>query len=249
MTDSLDKTFNPATMANDLSEVHRIYADFFAELGSAEWEKPSSRGPKEWSLRETIAHLCALNGAGLESIKYRLQDKPYAFEGLDDRYAFNAYNRQGIDEHLGMSREALCAEFLDIHDEAANIARNLRPDQAELIAQMPIYNRPVQLIEALGIIFIHAGIFHSTQVTEPAGQPPLWTKLSPEIRHRGVGREATYGRFLCSVSMALAVAVGMCRCLQHQHLGGKVRQIIQIWSFACVIRMFSAACSPAGSIC
>lgn len=52
---------------------------------------------------------------------------------------------------------------------------------------MPIYNRPVKIIVALGIFFIHAGIFHSAQMADSVGQPPLWTKLSPESRHRKVG--------------------------------------------------------------
>ena len=53
---------------------------------------------------------------------------------------------------------------------------------------MAIYNRPVKIVEALSIIMIHAGLFHSAQVAEPAGLPPLWTQLSPEIRHRVIGR-------------------------------------------------------------
>jgi hypothetical protein len=53
---------------------------------------------------------------------------------------------------------------------------------------MPIYNRPLQIVEALGIIVMHAGLIHSAQVAEPAGVPPLWMQLSPEIRHRQIGR-------------------------------------------------------------
>ena len=51
-----------------------------------------------------------------------------------------------------------------------------------------IYNRPVRIVEALSIIMIHASLFHSAQVAEPASHPPLWTQLSPEIRHRVIGR-------------------------------------------------------------
>jgi len=202
VTDSLDKAFDPVTLAGDLSVVQSTYAGFFAGLGEVDWDKPSKRGSGEWSLHETIAHLCALNGAGLESIKCLMQDRPYTFIGLKDRYAFNAYNRTGIDEHLSLPKEALYARFLDIHNEAANIARDLRPDQVELTAQMPIYNRPVRIIEALGIIFIHAGIFHSAQVAEPAGQPPLWMSLSPEIRHRGIGR------VMCALSLLYRYDLG-----------------------------------------
>lgn len=185
---TLNKTFDPQTLADDLYEVRRIYAEFFARLDEAAWDKPVKGGPKEWTLHETIAHLCALNEAGLESIQHTLRSEPYTFSGLDNRYEFNAFNRKGIDEHLDIPMKELCAKLLDILDEAARIARNLQPDQAELTAQMAIYNRPVRIIEALSIILFHVGLVHSAQVAEPAGLPPLWTQLSPEIRHRVIGR-------------------------------------------------------------
>jgi hypothetical protein len=187
-TKSPNKTFDPLMMGDDITEVVNIYTDFFAEISNITWDAPSSRGAEEWTLHETIAHLCALNGAGLESIRHGLAGKSYTFEGLSDRYAFNDYNRQGIDANLGLSREALFAKFLEIHQEAADIAGDLTPKQAETEMSMPIYNRPVQIIEALGIIFIHAGIFHAAQVAEPAEVAPLWTRLSPEVRQRGIGR-------------------------------------------------------------
>ena len=184
----MDITFDPQTLADDLSEVRRMYAEFFATLDESSWDKPVKGSPKEWTLHETIAHLCALNGAGLESIKHTLRGEPYTFVGLEDRYKLNAYNRTGINDHLDIPLNELCAEFLDIHDEAARIARDLQPDQAKLTAQMPIYNRPVQIVEALSIMTFHAGLIHSAQVAEPAGRPALWQQLSPEIRHRMIGR-------------------------------------------------------------
>jgi len=178
----------PATLAGDLHEVRRIYGEFLAGLREEAWDKPPQGGPEEWRLHETIAHQCALNGAGLESVKHTLRGEHYMFVGLDDRYRFDAYNRKGIDEHLGIPRSELCAEFLGILDQAASIASDLRPDQAELTAQMPIYNRPVRIDEVLSIIIFHAGLVHTAQVAEPAGQPPLWTRLSPEFHHRVITR-------------------------------------------------------------
>ena len=184
----MDDTFYPQTLAADLSEVCRIYADFFSGLTQADWDRPVRGKHEEWTLHQTIAHLCALNGAGLEAIKHTMRGEPYTFSGLDSRYDLNAYNRMGIDNYLGLSRQALCTEALDILGEAASIADSLQPDQAGLGAVMPIYNRPISIVEALSIIMIHAGLFHSAQVAEPAGVSPLWTRLSPEIRHRTVGR-------------------------------------------------------------
>src|SRR5512135_2802026 len=118
----MNSTFDPQTLADDLYEVSRIYAGFFATLDETSWDKPVKGGSKEWSLHETIAHLCALNRAGLESIKHTLRGEPYTFSGLASRYDFNAYNRKGIDEHRGIPMKVLCAELLDILDEAARIA-------------------------------------------------------------------------------------------------------------------------------
>jgi hypothetical protein len=184
----MDAIFDPQLLANDLCEVHRIYADFFAHLLVDDWERPVKGGSKEWNLHETVAHLCALTGAGLESIRYTLREQEYVFDGLSDRYHFNAYNRQGIDKHLALPMKTLCREFLNILEETACIARGLKPVQAELTSEMPIYNRPVKIVEAMSIMMFHAGLHHSAQVAEPAGVPPLWKQLTPEIRHRVIGR-------------------------------------------------------------
>lgn len=181
-------TFDHQTLADDLLEVRRIYAEFFTTLDESTWDKPVKGSSKEWTLHETVAHLCALNGAGLESVKQALDGEKYTFSGLESRYEFNTYNRAGIDDHLDIPTKELCTRLLDILDEAASTARNLQRGQAELTAQMPIYNRPVKIVEALSIIMIHAGLFHSAQVAEPAGRLPLWRQLSPEIRHRTIGR-------------------------------------------------------------
>jgi len=41
-------------------------------------------------------------------------------------YEFNAYNRKGIDEQLNIPMKELCAKLLDMPNEAASIARDLR---------------------------------------------------------------------------------------------------------------------------
>jgi len=187
-TNTLNKTFDPQTIADDLLEVCRIYTEFFATIKDADWDRPVKGSPDEWNLHETVAHLCALNGDGLESIKHTLRAEPYIFDGLEDRYKLNAFNRKGINDHLHIPMKELFAEHLGILEEAARIARNLTPDQAKLTAQMPIYNRPVSIVEALSIINFHAGLVHTAQVADPAGVPPLWKQLSPDVRHRLIGR-------------------------------------------------------------
>ena len=205
----MDPTFDPQLLAADLREVRRIYAGYFAKLTDAVWERPARRGAQEWNIRATVAHLCALSSAGLDSIKAARRGTTYVFAGLDDRYRFNAYNEAGIAAHLSCSRVELCTRWLDTLDEAVTIAAELTPEQAAQTSAMPIYNRPVALAEVLAIIMFHAGLHHSAQVADPAGVPPLWTQLSPEIRHRVIGR----------VMRALSL-------LYRQDLGGDLRATI-----------------------
>ena len=185
----MNTTFDPQAMADDLTEINRIYSRFFATLDESSWDKPAKGGAKEWTQHETVAHLCALHGIGLESIKHALLGEPYTYVGLETRYQLTTYNRKGIDDHLHILRKELFARFLDIHDEAARIARDSGPGQAEVLTvPMPFYNRPLSIVEALGIMAFHAGIIHTAQVAEPAGVTPLWVQLSPEIHHRLTGR-------------------------------------------------------------
>ena len=202
----VNSTFDLQTVADDLCEVRRIYADFFAKLTDEDWDRPVKGSPKEWNLHHTVAHLCALTGTGLASIEAALQGEKYDFEGLTDRYEFDAFNLHGIDEHLHISRQDLCTEFLGILDRAIEIARTLRPEQADMVVEMPIYNRPVRVVETICILLFHAGLHHSAQVAEPARLPPLWMQLKPDIRHRIIGR------VMCALSL-----------LYRHDLGGDLR--------------------------
>ena len=202
MNYSTIETFDPAILASDLCEVQRIYAAFFAGLSPADWDRTSKRGAQEWNVHKAVAHLCALNGDGLESVRCTLRGEPYTFDGLTDRYQFHAYNVHGIDRHLSLPIQVLTNELLGILDEVAQIARQLTPEQANLTAKMPIYNRPVKIIEALSIIMFHTGLHHSAQVTDPVGVSPLWIQLSPEIRHRVIGR------VMCALSLLYRYALG-----------------------------------------
>ena len=50
-------TFDSQTLADDLCEVHDMYARFFTRLDETSWDKPVKGSPKEWNLHETITHL------------------------------------------------------------------------------------------------------------------------------------------------------------------------------------------------
>ena len=72
----MNTILDPLTLADDLRDIHQIYARLFASPDTTRWDSPPRRGHKEWTQHETIAHLCALNGAGLDSIKHTLRGEP-----------------------------------------------------------------------------------------------------------------------------------------------------------------------------
>src|SRR5262245_28441050 len=133
-THTRNEIFDPQILADDLCEVRRMYARFFAALDESGWDSLVKGGSKEWTLHETVAHLCALNRDGVDSIKHTLRGEPHIFGDLADRYQFNAWGREGIDRYLSLPMKALNAELLSILDEAASIARGLQPGQGELTA-------------------------------------------------------------------------------------------------------------------
>ena len=85
----------PARRPHLLRDVRRIYAGFFAALDTTRWDRPAPRGRNEWTLHETIAHLCALTGVGLDSIVHTLHGETYVFRGRETCYELDAYNRKG----------------------------------------------------------------------------------------------------------------------------------------------------------
>ncbi len=180
--------FDPKILAYDLWEVRDIYSTFFNTLSFSDWQHHGNGGHEEWNLRETVAHLCALNGDGLESIQCALNGGTFEYEGLPNRYKFSEYNRKGIAKQISLPIDSLRTDLLGILDQAAITAYSLCPEQFNTSIEMPIYNRPVKVYEGLSIIMFHTGLHHSAQVAEPAGRSPLWVHLSPPVRHRTIGR-------------------------------------------------------------
>ena len=180
--------YDPPTLASDLARVHDIYAGFFNRVTPADWERPAKRGDHEWTLHETVAHLCGLINVGQHGIAAALRGEVFHIQGLTNRFEFNQFNRQEIDRRLALPREVLCDSLLEMLCQLSELARQLRPEEMHRAASLPIYNRPVTVAETLGILMFHTGLHHSAQVAEPVGVKPLWTQLDPEIRHRVIGR-------------------------------------------------------------
>lgn len=180
--------YDPDLLAADLRRVHDIYADFFATVTDADWDRPVKGGEHEWTMHETVAHLCGLIGVGQRGIQAALRGEALTVPGLSNRFEFNQFNRQEIDLRLSLSREGLCRTLLEMLCQLSETAQRLSPAELERSALLPIYNRPVSVAETLGILMFHTGLHHSAQVAEPAGVPPLWRQLEPEVRHRVIGR-------------------------------------------------------------
>jgi len=178
----------PQILAGDLRAVRQAYASFFSTIDPAALERVGKADPGGWTLREVAAHLGALNGAGIDSIRHTLRGETYTFEGLDDRYHFNDYNRAGIDRALEQGVEAALDRAVGVLDDGERIALGLSAAEAATTAPLPIYNRRVRVDETLSIEVLHSGLLHSAQIADPAGEPALWTRLDEGIQHRLISR-------------------------------------------------------------
>lgn len=205
----MNNAFEADALARDLTRVREIYSDFFSGLAPADWHYPRQDEGEEWNLREVVAHLGALTELGQDSIEAALQGQAIAFPGLDSRFQFSRFNRQRIDERLELAPETLVADFLNALSRSIETARELTPLALACTVQLPIYNRPVRVDELLGIQVMHPGLTHAAQVTEPAGVPPLWTRMKPAMRRRTITR----------VTRALSL-------LYRQDLGGDLEAVI-----------------------
>jgi hypothetical protein len=179
---------DPQILAGDLRLIREAYASLFASVDPEALSRTGRSDRGGWTMREVAAHLGALNGAGIESIRHTLRGKDYRFEGLDDRYHFNAYNRTGIDRSLAAGTAQALDSAVAVLDDGEQIARGLSLAQAATTAPLPIYNRRVRVDETLSIEALHSGLLHSAQIADPAGVPPLWTRFDEAVQHRLVSR-------------------------------------------------------------
>lgn len=179
---------DPQTLASDLHLIREAYASLFASIDSEALARAGRSDRGGWTMQEVAAHLGALNGAGIESVRHTLRGEDYRFEGLDDRYHFTAYNRTGIDRSMAAGTAHALDRAVAVLDDGEQIARALSPAQAATTAPLPIYNRRVRVDETLSIEALHSGLLHSAQIADPGGVPPLWTQFDEAVQHRLISR-------------------------------------------------------------
>jgi hypothetical protein len=179
---------DPQILAHDLRRIRDVYASLFASADPDALGRTGKADDGGWTMREVAAHLAALNGAGIESVRHTLRSEDYRFDGLDDRYHFNAYNLAGIDRSLAEGTAHALDRAVAVLDDGEQIARSLSPAQAATTAPLPIYNRRVRIDETLSIEALHSGLLHSAQIADPAGVAPLWTQFDEDVQHRLVSR-------------------------------------------------------------
>ena len=133
--------------------------------------------------------------------------------------------------------------------------------KGELASSMPIYNRPVKIVEAISIMMFHAGLHHSAQAAEPAGVPPLWMLRPISVIGSLAGLCApsvcfiamTWAAICMPASrfawMAPAAGVGTWMFLPKRPLRMKVLPTIPVWYSICVKQTSFAECLLGGSTC
>jgi hypothetical protein len=186
----------PYTLAADLLEVRRIYRAFFEGLSDQDWQRPTDRRARAWTLRETVAHLDAVLAAYGLMVDAALAGAPARLPGATRREDLSAWNRQEIDARAGLPAPALCGTLLDGLQTLARRAAALSPEEAERRVQTPLFNAPMSAAELIGAQVVHMGLVHAAQVANGARHAPLWRTLGPGARERMLSRFFCLAGFL-----------------------------------------------------
>jgi hypothetical protein len=173
--------FDPQTLAADCAQVRRVLADFCAARSPQDWSRKTGSRAKDWTLRQTLAHLVA--GAELiwAATEATLQGQPAVFPGITQRSELPALNAREIAAREHIPPSELAGQLLDVLNQCAERCLSLSARELALPISAPFYNRPLTVAEALGWQLAHPGLVHAAQLANGAGVKPLWIHYSPEL--------------------------------------------------------------------
>src|SRR5436305_14469880 len=88
-----DDAFLAAALIADLETVERILTDFFGRVTPADWERPTEKSGRGWTLRQTLAHVSAVAEVYYQAMDDTLHGIQFSMPGVasyKDLAAFNA---------------------------------------------------------------------------------------------------------------------------------------------------------------
>lgn len=174
--------------AADIRDFREVFAEFAREIPADAWEQPTGSRNKDWTLRQTMAHLVAIAQAFNRAAQAAVTQMPLLTPGIEKRGDLRAWNRSQIAELSTVAPEALVERLLVELDFAAQYLTGLSDDDLHQTAHLRVYGRPATASDFLDFQISHAGVVHGAQVTRPLDQPPLWERFPSSLQHRTIER-------------------------------------------------------------
>ncbi len=176
--------FAPATLAADLLELRAVYAGFLTGLRPGDWTRRTGPRAKDWTVRETLAHLDASLCTYRSGVAAALAGRPAEVQGASRREDLSRWNRAEIDARAGLSPEELGARLLGGMAELARAAGVMSAEESQRTAALPFFNAPMRACDMVGSQLTHTGIIHAAQLARGSGAAPLWRALRPATLQR-----------------------------------------------------------------
>jgi hypothetical protein len=178
--------FSPGTLAADLAELKRIFADFFANV--SDWSRPTEKNGGGWTMHQVTAHLATVATFYQLAIEATLNGIQPTVENYTARTDLHAFNDAEIARRENLPPQALIEELFRAFDASMACAESLTPAQLSMTMPVFVYNRPLSVAAFLGAQLAHPGIIHGAQIANGAGAKPIWTHYSQDMMRRQLSR-------------------------------------------------------------
>ncbi|GHO91093.1 hypothetical protein KSF_011410 [Reticulibacter mediterranei] len=173
----------------DLSTHTKILLNFLEETASEVWQQRGRHVRRsEWTLHQTVAHLAASAEFYRAALQRAVLREKMTVPDLQQRRDLPAYNQREIQLRHHQQPPELIAALQQALEETLAVAQQLAPEQFAWPVAVPIFNRPLTVIELLETQIMHSSMVHVAQIARPANKEPLWRRYDPPALHRTLGR-------------------------------------------------------------
>ena len=181
-----DDAFAQMILAVDLADISQLFAHFFAERASGDWEAETE--PGGWTLHQTAAHLDAVATGYLHFIQTGIDDLPSGSPDLQKRADLPGWNERQIAKRMELPIAQVIESFLITLQECASLVGMLSEEDLAKTVKLPAYGRSLSIAELFGAQAAHPGLVHAAQVTNAVHLPPLWRSYPTEQWRRQLTR-------------------------------------------------------------
>jgi hypothetical protein len=173
----------------DLLSIKNILQVFFQDIPSHLWHQKDRRSrPHDWTLHQTLAHLVAAAEYYHLTLKHALHQDVIIPSGLKQRHDLSTYNQQEITKRQHLQASVLVTDLQNALSSTIDTAQQLTSEQLTQQVNIPIFNRPITIIELLETQLVHPGLVHAAQIANPLGRDPLWRRYDAALIHRMLTR-------------------------------------------------------------